>query len=82
MGKPDQLGGGGAPATSGGATLRERAYELWWLRKRTEGCSRSSFDKHYGSFIQRLDPRHPFSDGSLMGMIESTDPNGPTANAW
>ncbi|MEA5416206.1 hypothetical protein [Synechococcus sp. BA-132 BA5] len=73
-----QISWGATPTTGDGATLRERAYELWWLRKRTEGCSRSSFDKHYGSFIQRLDPRHPFSDGSLMGVIESTDPHGPT----
>ncbi len=67
-----------ATADSGQGDLREQAYELWWQRKRAEGCSRASFEKHYGGYIQRLDERHPFSDRSLLGVIESTDPHGPT----
>ena len=54
------------------------AYQLWWKRIRAEGCSQASFEKHDGSDIRRLDGRQPFSNSSLMGLIESTDPQGAT----
>ena len=68
----------GAVANTSQGSLQEMAYQLWWKRKRAEGCSQASFEKHYGSYIRRLDERQPFSDSSLMGLIESTDPQGST----
>lgn len=56
----------------------EQARELWWQRKRAEGCSQASFEKHYGRFIALLDADYPFTDASLLAVIETTDPHSPT----
>lgn len=51
---------------------------VWGRFKRAQGVSEATIERHYFVHIRRMDPDRPFSDASLLGVIEATDPRGPT----
>lgn len=50
----------------------------WHRLKAAEGVGAATFERHYLVHLRRLDPRHPLSEDSLLGVIERTDPRSPT----
>lgn len=51
---------------------------VWGRFKRAQGTSEATIERHYFVHIRRMDSIEPFSDASLLGVIEATDPRGPT----
>ena len=51
---------------------------IWQRFKRAQGVSEATIERHYYSHMRRLHPSQPFSDASLLRVIEQTDPKGPS----
>ncbi len=60
------------------AMTADEAAVIWQRLKRAQGVSEATIERHYFSHMRRLDPAQPFSDASLLRVIEQTDPRGPS----